>query len=703
MDLKLTDIYIKNLFSFKDAKFEGLNNFNILIGKNNAGKSNFIKILKLLKENYNNGYFKSENLFFNDSNENAEIIMKFKLSDSLRKKLFQILFKGNFLENAFKRSKRIDVDLNNINWYENDIINLLFKYGIYLLLELKLEIFPKERRILISKISLYNKKYDRFQIFFKRNIQNDYSTVDYLNLQELSSKNDPLQFFFTEYPSISFESSELTLGSISNINTIFKNNEIMRIILNSFSENFFNKIIHIPSKREFDPDSDRDNIKATELMNNGKNLVKFLHKKKNLNQDDWREEFINKLRFFFNDIERLTEIIDDRDLTVLILEEKGLKSKLKLEDFGDGILNIALFIAFLIEYRKDFILCIEEPELYIFPGLQKELRDLLLEYSSKIQIFITTHSPHFISRDLSNYSIYQIVKENNISMVRKLSENNLIEVFRELDLSIYDYLLYDGILFVEGKKDSLVFENILEHLFTQKFKVIQCDGKKNFYYYGEARILDILDRNNLKYLFILDLDRGNQDIWKNIKNIEFKKNLEASTIKLYTYELENLFLQPILIFDYLFTLGKINNIKEDFEWLIENIDKLFKEKGKNKKEFILKRFIDNYYPWFRKEDFNYIYENSDADENWDNLFEGWIKKIEEILKRNNIFCDIRIKDMESIKKIFNKIKSDYEQDFRNKNYNKIIAGKGIFKNLKEILSNKFHLSKTISLEDLTNQ
>lgn len=58
MNFKLTDIRIKNFLSFKDVSFTdfkddkiiGFKDYNVLIGKNNAGKSNLFKILIELKE-----------------------------------------------------------------------------------------------------------------------------------------------------------------------------------------------------------------------------------------------------------------------------------------------------------------------------------------------------------------------------------------------------------------------------------------------------------------------------------------------------------------------------------------------------------------------------------------------------------------------------------------------------------------------------
>lgn len=57
MKFKISNIKINNFFSFKEAKFCILKDYNVLIGKNNAGKSNFFKMLNVLVRNFKSGIF----------------------------------------------------------------------------------------------------------------------------------------------------------------------------------------------------------------------------------------------------------------------------------------------------------------------------------------------------------------------------------------------------------------------------------------------------------------------------------------------------------------------------------------------------------------------------------------------------------------------------------------------------------------------
>ena len=73
----------------------------------------------------------------------------------------------------------------------------------------------------------------------------------------------------------------------------------------------------------------------------------------------------------------------------------------KLDTKGSGIQRLMLLA--LIKYVQDnskgdtkFIWAIDEPEVFLQPGLQKRVHEELASLSKDVQIIVTTHSPHFI-------------------------------------------------------------------------------------------------------------------------------------------------------------------------------------------------------------------------------------------------------------------------------------------------------------------
>ncbi|GAH83829.1 unnamed protein product, partial [marine sediment metagenome] len=148
------------------------------------------------------------------------------------------------------------------------------------------------------------------------------------------------------------------------------------------------------------------------------------------------------------------------------------------------------------------------------------------------------------------------------------------DIFQSLGENYYEYLLkkFNDILFPSLKKDLKVFDKIRGEVFQPKFKLIQIEGKSNLVHYASAKILQYLDRNSLNFLFLLDRDRGNEDFYKRIENDDVREFIKDRILILFSYELENIFVQPILIIDYLNHLNIIETLNSDFIWLLDVMD-----------------------------------------------------------------------------------------------------------------------------------
>ncbi|KKL85913.1 hypothetical protein LCGC14_1949990 [marine sediment metagenome] len=83
MKFKLSEIRIRNFLSYKDVTFSEVNRFNVLIGKNNSGKSNLIKIMKFLQDNTKTNEFDKSFLYDSKEDIDAEIIFTIELSQFL--------------------------------------------------------------------------------------------------------------------------------------------------------------------------------------------------------------------------------------------------------------------------------------------------------------------------------------------------------------------------------------------------------------------------------------------------------------------------------------------------------------------------------------------------------------------------------------------------------------------------------------------
>ena len=72
------------------------------------------------------------------------------------------------------------------------------------------------------------------------------------------------------------------------------------------------------------------------------------------------------------------------------------------------------------------LLCIEEPENYLYPTLLRELAEELRDYAQRGgQVFVSTHSPDFVDA-LNIKELFLVKKEHGISSISPAKDDELI-------------------------------------------------------------------------------------------------------------------------------------------------------------------------------------------------------------------------------------------------------------------------------------
>jgi putative ATP-dependent endonuclease of OLD family len=182
---------------------------------------------------------------------------------------------------------------------------------------------------------------------------------------------------------------------------------------------------------------------------------------------------------------------------------------------GAGIRE-ALRIVLDLELKCPKLVLIEEPEVHLHPGLARVVANYLREKSSEVQMFVTTHSTEFVD-SVSFQNAYLVSKDGAGKTTCQLveAEEEALRIPAELGLRLSTVFMFDRLLFVEGPSD----ENVLR-LLAQKLDVdltkcnlgfVQMGGVKNFANFAADATLDLLSRRQVLMWFVVDRDEMNDE------------------------------------------------------------------------------------------------------------------------------------------------------------------------------------------------
>jgi len=223
---------------------------------------------------------------------------------------------------------------------------------------------------------------------------------------------------------------------------------------------------------------------AKHMYSNKVNRAYAINEKNIFTAEDLFDDVKNKLlgeeedRNFIRDFEKFIskEFYDEKGFTIIPKINKGVLyvkigngQERALHNLGDGIKQLITIFYKLFEKRnKEAIFCIEEPEINLHPGYQRQFLQILEKNNcfSRHQFFITTHSNHFIDScfDYNNISIYKFINvEKNNNLFKVINTNNKdIEILDLLGVHNSSVFISNCTIWVEGISDKILISKYLE-------------------------------------------------------------------------------------------------------------------------------------------------------------------------------------------------------------------------------------------------
>lgn len=205
--------------------------------------------------------------------------------------------------------------------------------------------------------------------------------------------------------------------------------------------------------------------------------------------------------------------------------------------------------------NEPVLFLLEEPELYLYPKLEREMASFIKNISEKNQVFVTTHS-HMVILEFSTNSLFKVYRDSKSNTSLPFTKITKLETSTDImEILGYDitYLIgKDFLIFVEGKDDLDAYQSLVTKVFgdeyESKFLVMTSVSKL-----AAAVNFNFLDqiKSRVKTIFIIDsdgtesIDRKNKVINefctydKNISKENLKKKIiltEFCMLECYTFE-----------------------------------------------------------------------------------------------------------------------------------------------------------------------
>ena len=223
-----------------------------------------------------------------------------------------------------------------------------------------------------------------------------------------------------------------------------------------------------------------------------------------------------------------------------------------VEANGAGIRE-ALRIVLDLELKCPQLVLVEEPEVHLHPGLARVVANYLREKSPDIQMFVTTHSTEFVD-SVSFQNAYLVSKDaggkTNCQLVE--AEEEALRIPAELGLRLSTVFMFDRLLFVEGPSDEGVLRLLAQKLGIDLTRCnlgfVQMGGVKNFANFAADATLDLLSRRQVLMWFVVDRDEMEHE---DVKRMMGRLGARAALEVLECRELENYLLNEDAISGFL--------------------------------------------------------------------------------------------------------------------------------------------------------
>jgi AAA15 family ATPase/GTPase len=431
---------------------------NIIVGRNNAGKTSLLEVLTLEFENHPHRSLKTLPNKLSSIQEESKIQITLNIDKeevrSFIKKLFILGIPRAATENYHFFADKYEDDPDKYHDQYMSAIDESVRYAVRqfkdflenpdfiqtsLFLQPNLKI---ENRSLIKLLNFESYKQAFEKVFYKVK----YDDSDQIVIEETTSYSD--KDGIVQEPFVNY------------------NGKIQESIGYKLFDKFQNRIYRFQAERLNIGICKYESKADTNLKSNASNLAEVLFILQGKIPGMFAQ--FNKLvSDILPEIKWISVVMrDDANVEVLVWNTDNLHRNdlsLPLSSCGSGVSQVLAILYILVSSEEHRTLIIDEPQSFLHPGAAKKLIETIKQFPQH-QYFIATHSPEIITSANPSTIIklqYQEC-ETTASVINPKEIESQNEILAELGVRLSDVFGADSILWVEGQTEEKCFPLILE-------------------------------------------------------------------------------------------------------------------------------------------------------------------------------------------------------------------------------------------------
>jgi len=416
--MAIKKIKVSNFKTFNDLDLE-LGSFNVLIGANASGKSNFTQIFRFLRSIEENDL---KNAVSVHGGLDYLCNLKARASDELKVKVL--------LDKKFSlKGEKYKVRFHDLS-YEFFLKREKSKLGF---------VITSDK--LAQKLEISGSDIQKKELFETPKITDKGTFTVSKNEDKISFKVDPSDLeerLSLEVIHPAFALTERHKDFSPSPKALLIQEPYISFLVPPWVTFSKNTAIY-----DFDPHKAKNPAKITgkaELEEDGNNLAIILN---NIIEDeDERRKLFNLVQYVLPFVKGVGTEKLAKSLMITLQEDYYKDKDLRADLLSDGTVNITALIVALYFEEKEVVI-IEEPERNIHPRLISKIVEMMKDASAKKQIIVTTHSPEVVKHaGLDNLLL--ISRDNNgFSHISRPGEKNEVKVFLENELGLDELYVQD--------------------------------------------------------------------------------------------------------------------------------------------------------------------------------------------------------------------------------------------------------------------